>query len=59
MTYTAYFALFPLWPRDVDVPRFRGLSLVPNTPMVIDKDARELFNPRALLMLFLVVRRLV
>jgi hypothetical protein len=51
--YFAYFALMPLWPNDMDVPRFKGVPLLPYTPQEVDAGSR--FRLRALLMLLLVV----
>src|ERR1700722_3504305 len=53
--YSFYFALLPLWPSSKHVPMFRGLSLVPYTPLEVDKAVQEEFSPRAVLMLIVVV----
>jgi hypothetical protein len=49
--YTAYFALLPLWPNNVPT------VLVPHIPLGAESVLTEAFNPRALLMLVLVVSR--
>lgn len=53
LIYTAYFALLPLWPKSSPLPLF------PFTPKDVYPSVSKSYNPRALLMLGLVVSLLL